>query len=229
MYQFLRAAMRLGCLRWLALFSVLFMGLSLAWGANSPEPLVGHKWAAQASGARHGLGVDAAGQVWAWGDNSSGQLGLGHTRPTAEATQVNGLPGPALAVSAGSQHSAALLANGTVWVWGANNRGQLGRNPIELFTVQSTPVQVAGLGNVVGLSGGNDFVLALTGSLGKAKKGVKKTVLRWGAGNAQPSPVTGLKVQVAALTPAKPILLPRLRRPLLLLLQLLRLRLLCDQ
>lgn len=192
MYQFVRAARVSGCVRWLAMLAALLLGLSLAWAGNAPEPWAGRKWVTQASGARHSLGVDAAGQVWAWGDNSSGQLGLGHTRPVAELAQVTGLAGRALAVSAGTQHSAALLADGTVWVWGANNRGQLGRNPIDNFKVQSTPVQVAGLTRVVGLSGGDDFLLALKG---------KKTVLRWGAGDAEPSPVTGLKVLVADIGP----------------------------
>ena len=208
MYQFVWAARVSGCVRWLAMLAAFFLGLSLAWAGNAPEPLAGRKWVAQASGARHSLGVDAAGQVWAWGDNSSGQLGLGHTRPVTEVAQVTGLAGRALAVSAGTQHSAVLLADGTVWVWGANNRGQLGRNPIDLFRVQSTPVQVAGLTGVVGLSGGDDFVLALTGSRGKggkAKKETKKTVLRWGAGDAEPSPVTGLKVLVAEIKPTKAI------------------------
>lgn len=196
MYQFFRATQVSDCVRGLAMLAALLLVLLPAWGVSAPEPLAGRKWGAQASGARHSLGVDAAGQVWAWGDNSSGQLGLGHTRHVTEVAHVTGLVGRALAVSAGTQHSAALLADGSVWVWGANNRGQLGRNPIDIFRVQSTPVQVSGLTGVVGLSGGDDFVLALTG---------KKTVLRWGAGDAEPRPVTGLNVLVTKVKPTKAI------------------------
>ncbi len=199
MYQFFRATRVSGCVRGLAMLAALLLGMLPAWGISATEPLAGRKWVAQASGARHSLGVDAAGQVWAWGDNSSGQLGFGHTRHVTEVAQVTGLVGRALAVSAGTQHSAALLADGSVWVWGANNRGQLGRNPIDIFRVQSTPVKVSGLTGVVGLSGGDDFLLALTG---------KKTVLRWGAGDADPRPVTGLKVLVTKVKPTKAIPAP---------------------
>ncbi len=197
MYQFVRAALASGCMRWLAMLAALCVVLSPVWGSSAPAPLADRKWAALAKGARHSLGVDAAGKVWAWGDNSSGQLGLGHSRPVAGASLVTGLAGQALAVSAGTQHSAALLADGTVWVWGANNKGQLGRSPVDIFRIQSTPMRVSGLTRVVGLSGGDDFLLALTGTPDKTKKKSKNTVLRWGAGDAQPNPVTGYKVMVA--------------------------------
>ena len=195
-----------GGLRWLVALALVCLGLPLAWAAgNTSEPKAG-PWVTQAQGARHTLGVDATGQAWAWGDNSSGQLGLGHSRPVADASRVLGLPARALAVSAGTQHSAALLADGSVWVWGANNRGQLGREPIDVFTIQTTPVRVAGLKGVLGLSGGADFVLALvvsTGKVSKEKKGRARSVLRWGAGDAQATPVSGHKVALADVGTAK--------------------------
>lgn len=58
------------------------------------------------------------GEVWAWGDNHSGQLGLGHRRKVAVPTKVERLSG-IIAIAAGWNHAVALGADGTVWELGA--------------------------------------------------------------------------------------------------------------
>ncbi|HLJ16908.1 MAG TPA: hypothetical protein VKV15_20610, partial [Bryobacteraceae bacterium] len=78
--------------------------------------------------------------VWAWGDNYSGQLGNGEDVNTVSRSvpvQVNGMTG-AVKVAAGSQNSLALKSDGTVWAWGSNDFGQLG-NGINVNS--SVPVQ----------------------------------------------------------------------------------------
>ena len=81
---------------------------------------------AVAAGDDHAVALTAAGAVWAWGGNASGQLGLGSTS-TYEATPrlVASLSG-AVAVSAGGAFCAARKSDGTLWVWGENGSGQLG-------------------------------------------------------------------------------------------------------
>ena len=151
------------------------------------------------TGSRHSLAVDEMGKVWAWGDNSSGQLGLGHTRPVSGPTMVTDLPGRALLVTAGAQHSAALLAGGSVWVWGANDRGQMASCTVDLFAVQAKPLRVASIGQVVDVAAGDDFVLALVENMapdlaGKRKNPAisQKAVWVWGAGTATPHAIDGL-------------------------------------
>ena len=157
--------------------------------------LPGAKLVSVATGSRHSLAVNQAGKVWAWGDNSSGQLGLGHMRPVAGWAMVTGLSSRALAVAAGTQHSVALLADGTVWVWGANNRGQLGRGAVNVFAVESKPARVDGLADAFALAAGDDFVVVLVGMASKRRGGkdgnVKSTVWGWGAGNGLPHPIDG--------------------------------------
>ena len=183
-------------------------GQMAGWGANefaqvqagqgefvqNPQriSLPGTRAMAVAAGSRHSLAVDETGRVWAWGDNSSGQLGLGHTKPVAGMALVTGLPGRTSVIAAGTQHSMALLTDGTVWVWGANNRGQLGRGAADAFAVQPKPVRVTTLGRVVDVASGNDFVLALVGQRDK-NGGAKGTVWVWGAGNGSPHAVDGLQ------------------------------------
>ena len=62
--------------------------------------------------------------VWAWGENSNGQLGDGTTIDKQIPQQVAGLA--VTAVAAGTNHTVALRKDGTVWTWGNNASGQLG-------------------------------------------------------------------------------------------------------
>ena len=60
-----------------------------------------------------------------WGHNNYGQLG--HVTPTdiSVAVTVSGIT-DAIVVTAGGDHSCALLTDGTVQCWGNNDYGQLG-------------------------------------------------------------------------------------------------------
>jgi len=64
--------------------------------------------------------ADARGRVWAWGDNTSGQLGDGSTRNRVSPALIAGLS-DVRAVSAGLFSSVFLKSDGTVW--STNSRG----------------------------------------------------------------------------------------------------------
>ena len=53
--------------------------------------------------------------------------------------------------------SAAIKTDGTFWVWGHNNYGQLGKNNVVRY---SSPVQVPGT-NYITISGSNNRMIAL--------------------------------------------------------------------
>jgi alpha-tubulin suppressor-like RCC1 family protein len=82
------------------------------------------------------LALGSNGRVYAWGDNSSGQLGVGTTTGpgTCAGTACSVTPVAvslprgvtASAVSAGGATSLALGWNGRVYAWGDNQFGQLG-------------------------------------------------------------------------------------------------------
>ncbi len=71
-----------------------------------------------------------------WGTNDRGQLGYGHKNnlgdkespSTASAVDVGG---PVAKITAGFDHTCALLDDGTVRCWGGNEFGQLGYGNIE--------------------------------------------------------------------------------------------------
>ena len=71
--------------------------------------------------------------------------------------EVAGLSG-VVAVAGGSDHSLALLDDGTVWAWGSNSLGQLGDTS---RTDSATALEVGGLAGVVELAVAGDLSLAL--------------------------------------------------------------------
>ena len=80
-------------------------------------------------GADHACAIVALGRVMCWGNDADGQLGDGVTVSTQhEAVTVSGIGGAdsqAIAISAGEEHTCALLAT-AVKCWGDNYYGQLG-------------------------------------------------------------------------------------------------------
>ncbi|AET66235.1 putative cell wall binding protein [Desulfosporosinus orientis DSM 765] len=111
------------------------------------------------AGLNFSLAVDADGNVWAWGDNSEGQLGQGDvdTNPVVSPVKVKGLT-DVISVSAGGVHALALKADGTVWAWGNNEYDQLG---VEQSSPITLPRQIDSLQNIVGIAAGLESNLAL--------------------------------------------------------------------
>jgi oligopeptide transport system substrate-binding protein len=81
-----------------------------------------------AVGRNHSMALDDNGDVYTWGANSYGQLGLGDTKNRSVPSKVT-LPKGASevkSIAAGGHHSMALDKAGNLYTWGANGCGQLG-------------------------------------------------------------------------------------------------------
>lgn len=121
-----------------------------------------------AAGSNHALLLSATGDVYAWGRNASGQLGLADQVSRTVPTKVT-LPRPAVAIAAGRDFSVAVLDDGSVRAWGLNTVGQLGDGT--RFS-SLTPVDVGGISGVTAVAAGNDHVIVLRND---------GTVWGWGA------------------------------------------------
>jgi alpha-tubulin suppressor-like RCC1 family protein len=123
--------------------------------------------------------------VWAWGLNSSGQLGNGRVANGYGASEVLGVGGNGfltgiVAIAAGDSFSLAVDASGNVYAWGDDSAGQLGDNRSGVGVQSWTPIRVHGLNNVGNLGG----VLAIAArSNGADALNSDHTVTAWGTGN----------------------------------------------
>jgi alpha-tubulin suppressor-like RCC1 family protein len=107
-----------------------------------------------------GVGAPVAGNAWAWGLNSDGELGNGTVTPYSGLTtpvQAANLSN-VVSIAGGDQHSLALKSDGTVWAWGNDGWGQLGNGK---YARSLTPLQVPGLTNINGIATGSLHNLAV--------------------------------------------------------------------
>ena len=68
--------------------------------------------------------IKTNGTLWAWGENSAGQLGIGNTQAQTLPVQV-GTDTDWKQVAAGVSSVLALKADGSLWGWGLNMNGEL--------------------------------------------------------------------------------------------------------
>jgi alpha-tubulin suppressor-like RCC1 family protein len=208
-------AIRAGCEHSLALTS---KGQVLAWGynhggelgngstASSDVPVRvrlprNAKVTAVSAGQYFSLARTAKGQVLAWGDNDSGELGNGSTASSDVPVRV-ALPAGvrATAVSAEEETSLARTSGGGgLFGWGDNSLGQLGDGTTTSSdTPVSIPILVHGpsLGHLVSLFGGCGHTVALFSS---------GEVLAWGSnvfGQLGDGTTTGSDTPVVVMLPA---------------------------
>ena len=142
--------------------SVVLTGMQ-AQAADQPKQIIGNRTIA--AGQTYSFAIKADESLWAWGDNSYGNLGIGtYTQRDAMWGIVEDkntfspvkIMDDAAAVSAGFWHSLAIKTDGSLWAWGLNQYGYVGDGTT---TMRNTPVKV--MDNVISLAAGKDHSLAV--------------------------------------------------------------------
>jgi alpha-tubulin suppressor-like RCC1 family protein len=204
------------------------LGIATNSGTTSPNPtptLVSLPGATGgvvqvATGLIHSLALTSTGQVYAFGDNNYGELGVpgnsgnATANPTPQLVTLPGATGPVVQIAAGSLHSLALTSTGQLFAFGINSQGELGSATNNgAATANPTPALAqfpAGAGPIVRIAAGGAHTLALTSTgqlyaFGSNYYGQLGSAVNNGANTANPTPAlvdlpgaVGAIVQIAA-------------------------------
>jgi cysteine-rich repeat protein len=104
-------------------------------------------------GEDHTCALDDLGQVWCWGDNIDGQLGIGSNTDNPN-PQLVALPSAAQAIALGDRFACALLVTDTVWCWGEGLDFQLGSGNLVDVTTPAEVMNMPAMGIAQLVAGG---------------------------------------------------------------------------
>ncbi|NOT92255.1 RCC1 domain-containing protein [Ferruginibacter sp.] len=124
-----------------------------------------------AAGTNHNMALLIDGTIWAWGKNSSGQLGDSTTADKNNPVQI-GKDSTWSFIAAANYISYGIKSDGSLWGWGTNKVGQLGISRANLKYDYRVPVQIDTATNWLMVSSGINFTI-----------GLKKDGTLWGWGN----------------------------------------------
>jgi alpha-tubulin suppressor-like RCC1 family protein len=109
---------------------------------SSPVQVPGTTWSSVSNAQAQVLATKTDGTLWTWGNNEYGNLGLNAPDNSWKSSPTQ-IPGTTWSenFAAGTNVASAIKTDGTLWMWGRNDNGQLGLNDVAR---RSSPVQVPG-------------------------------------------------------------------------------------
>jgi len=140
---------------------------TVAGGTNWRQLSVGLLFSLDTQGMCAAVKTD--GTLWLWGKNNYGQLGDNTTGNKSSPVQTIAGATTWNKVSASGSHCGAIKTDGTLWMWGFNNGGQLGANDT---TSRSSPIQT--------ISSGTTWLFVATGAVITAAIKTDGTLWTWG-------------------------------------------------
>ncbi|MFT7624241.1 MAG: alpha-tubulin suppressor-like RCC1 family protein, partial [Myxococcota bacterium] len=138
----------------------LGLGAAGPGAATTPTDIGLANAVAVGAGASHSCAVLADGTARCWGNNESGQLGVGLTANVVKTPTLVTTGDPAAPVTlervvdidASTDHGCALLADGELRCWGANTAGELGIGGAAESIVATKVTVLKGLSHLTGLA-----------------------------------------------------------------------------
>ncbi len=138
------------------------------------------------TGNTHTCGIVESGDAYCWGSGGEGKLGNGATSDSDSPTKVSLPTGrTAKSISAGADHTCAILDDGYVYCWGINWEGQLGNSSICNSCYSSIPVRISLPATARYIAAGNVHTCAIWESGDPASSSTENgpgTVSCWGDG-----------------------------------------------
>lgn len=149
-------------------------------------------WSSVGAGNKTSFAITTSGELYAWGENDFGQLGLGDRTNRSSPVQVGALTNWSQ-VSSGDDHCLAIKTDGTLWAWGDGQDEGVGDGT---GLRRSSPVQI-----------GSDTDWAKISTISVSSFGLKTdgTLYAWGPnGSGQ----LGLDNRISKLSPTEVTLAP---------------------
>uniref|UniRef100_A0A8C5SM07 Retinitis pigmentosa GTPase regulator n=1 Tax=Laticauda laticaudata TaxID=8630 RepID=A0A8C5SM07_LATLA len=131
-----------------------------------------HKIKQLAAGSYTSAALTEDGQLFMWGDNSEGQIGLGNEANACVPHQVD-VGKPVCWISCGYYHSALITCDGELYTFGESDNGKLGLS-LEQLKNNRVPQLVSGIPsrvNKVACGGGHTVALAEVFTFGLGQYG----------------------------------------------------------
>lgn len=99
-------------------------------------------WSKVSSGGSSCFALNTSSELFAWGNGTSGKLGLNSTGNYSSPVKVGSSTNWTANVSVSGAATSAVKTDGTLWTWGQNGYGQLGLNASGGYANKSSPTQV---------------------------------------------------------------------------------------
>ena len=121
------------------------------------------------------IALTKKGEVYAWGKNEFGELGLGDRTYRSYATRVKGINGNGyleniIDVANGDENSYAIDKNGNVYGWGDGNYHQID----DTETSRTTPTQMSDCTNAISVSAGDCFMAVMQSNSNTLERGYNR-------------------------------------------------------
>jgi alpha-tubulin suppressor-like RCC1 family protein len=142
---------------------------------SSPIILFGgsNAWQSIAIADNHAVALGFNGSLWTMGNNAYGQLGDNTVINKSSPVQTVAAGSNWSKIAVGQRSTAAIKNDGTLWLWGKNNQGQLGDN---IGASVSSPVQT--------VAGGTNWSSVTGDALAYSAIKTDGTLWTWGQNNA---------------------------------------------
>lgn len=111
------------------------------------------------TGFGHTCVIDQAGDVYCWGNNEVGQIGIGTTESPIPAAKKISQFTKARMVSAGAAHNCVIDRNEDLYCWGQNGNGKVGSGNTEQV---NSPIKVSGISKVTYVHAGRLATCAIS-------------------------------------------------------------------